>query len=326
MTTTEDIAGLVVSAIVNNSMTSARTAQSDDNRIGASELGMCRSYLQRMILQEDKRDEERIPWAAFIGTALGDALEAALMKANPDVVTQYETSTTFPSGRTVPGHIDAFLPSRVIDNGLTAPYVDPGWVLDFKAKDGLVVAERGEPDRAHVYQIATYWEALVQQGLLDRSAKAFIVYVDRSGNDPNPVVKEVDVTNYLIGEIDEFVGDAILAVHDGYEAPRDRPYEWCNIACPFFLNCRGADEVYAEGVITDPDVLTAADAYNEGLELERQGKRLKEGAKPVLTGVSGSTGTHVLAWVHINPSEVAFTRSAYDKISLRPIPKRKEQK
>jgi len=335
VTTTQEMADLVVSAIMQNSMTSARSAQSADNRIGASELGMCRSYLQRMILQEEKREEERIPWAAFIGTALGDALEAALMKSNPDIVTQYETSTTFPSGRVVPGHIDAFLPAQwgtvtVADPDQDEPYeeeqiIDPGWVLDFKAKDGLVVAERGEPDRAHVYQIATYWEALLQQGLIQPDAKAFIVYVDRSGVDPEPVVKEVNVTDWLINEIDEFVGDAVLAVHDGYEAPRDRPYEWCNIACPFFLNCRGADEMHAEGLITDPEVLTAAAAYQQGLEMSREATRLKDGAKPYLQGRSGSTGTHVLSWTHINSSEVAYTRDGYDRINFRKIPT-KEQK
>jgi len=336
MTTTQEMADLVVNAIINNSMTSARSAQSADNKIGASELGMCRSYLQRMILQEPKREEERIPWAAFIGTALGDALEAALMKANPKVVTQYETETVFPSGRTVPGHVDAFLPSWediavrnangeivVVEKGA----LRDGWVLDFKAKDGLVVAERGEPDRAHVYQIASYWLALVQQGLLDaETAKAFIVYVDRSGGDPEPVVKEVNVKDWLIEEIDEFVDDAIQAVVHGHEAPRDRPYEWCNIACPFFYNCRGSDEMHAEGLITDPEVLTAAAAYQQGLEMSREATRLKDGAKPYLQGRSGSTGTHVLSWTHINSSEVAYTRDGYDRINFRKIPTPKEQK
>lgn len=320
MSTPEQIADLVVQAIVNNSMTSARTAQSNDNKIGASELGMCRSYLQRMILQEEKREEERIPWAAFIGTALGDALEAALMKSNPDIVTQYETETLFPSGRLVPGHIDAHLATAMDEVG-------GGWVLDFKAKDGLVVSERGEPDRAHVYQIVSYYLALVQQGILDpATAKAFIVYVDRSGRDSTPVVKEIHVTNHLINEIDEFVGDAVQAVLDGVEAPRDRPYEWCNIACPFFLNCRGSDELHAEGLITDPEVLTAAAAYQDGLNLEREGKRLKEGAKPYLEGRAGSTGTHVLSWTHVNASELAFTRPGYDRINFRKIPTPKEQK
>jgi hypothetical protein len=322
------MAALVVSAIINNSMTSARTAQSNDNQIGASELGMCRSYLQRMILQEEKREEERIPWAAFIGTALGDALEAALMKTDPDIVTQYETETLFPSGRVVPGHVDAFLPAKVVygDDGMTPSHEEPGWVLDFKAKDGLVVAERGEPDRAHVYQIVSYWLALVQQGLLVPESKAFIVYVDRSGGDSEPIVKEVHVTDHLIDEIDEFVGDAIQAVIDGYEAPRDRPYEWCNIACPFFLNCRGADEMHAEGVITDPEVLTAGAAYQEGLALAREAARLKDGAKPYLEGRSGRIGDHILSWTHVNGTEVAFTRPGYDRISFRKIPTPKEQK
>ena len=328
MTSTEQIAGLVVEAIKANSMTSARTAQSNEGLIGASEIGMCRSYLQRMILGQERREDTRVPWAAFIGTALGDALEAALMKSDADVVTQYECAAVFPSGRRVPGHIDAFKPSHVVyeDDGVTPSHEEPGWVLDFKAKDGLVVAERGEPDRSHVYQILTYWLALVQQGLITEEAKAFIVYVDRSGVDETPVVKEVIVKDWLIAEADEFVSDAVQAVVDGCEAPRDRPYEWCKVACPFFDQCRGADELHAEGIIEDPEVLTAAQAYQEGLVMEREGKRLKDGAKPYLVGHAGNVGTHILSWTHVNATEVAYSRDGYDRIVFRKIATKEQAK
>jgi hypothetical protein len=265
-------------------------------------------------LEEERAPEEGIPWKAFIGTALGDALESAFVADNPGVIKQKDVLVTWPSGRQVPGHIDLFQ---------EATADDPGWVLDFKSKDGLVVAERGQIDRAHLYQIIGYWLALVQAGRIHNTAPAFIVYIDRSGNDPEPVVKQVDVTDALIQEADEFVGDAILAVVDGNEAQRDRPYEWCQIACPFFFNCRGSDEMHAEGLLTDPDVLTAAAAYTQGLAMEKEGKRLKDGARGTLEGVAGSTGTHVLSWTHVNPSEIAYTRGGYDKINLRKIPTRK---
>jgi hypothetical protein len=316
---------MVMDAIAANSMNSARTAQSLDNRLGMSELGVCRSYLQRVIMQEERREEEGIPWKAFIGTALGDALENAVTNDQELVVKQADVLVTWPSGRTTPGHIDLYQPV-LWDNGPGSRIVDPGWVLDFKSKDGLVVAERGQIDRAHLYQIIGYWLALVQAGQIDRSAPAFIVYVDRTGRDSEPVVKQVVVTDELIQEADEFVGDAILAVVDGYEAQRDRPYEWCEVACPFFLNCRGAGELRADGRIEDPDVLTAMEAYIEGLRLVREGERLKDGAKPELEAHSGTNGTHVLAWTHVNSSEVAYTRRGYDKISVRPLPKPKGSK
>lgn len=312
--TAEAIGAMVVEAVKAQSMNSARTAQQADNRIGASEVGLCRSYLQRMIRQEEKREDERVPWQAFIGTALGDALERALAAVVQGVWVQDDVLATLPSGLTIPGHIDAYG---------EADEEQPGWVLDFKAKDGVIVVSRqGDIDRSHKYQVALYWLALVQAGKIRPDAPAFVVYVDRSGKTWEPFVKEVTVDQALIAEIDEWLGDVIYAVRNGEEASRDRPYEFCEVACPFFFNCRGSDEFHAQGLITDEEALTAIKVYQEAAAAEKAAKKAKDEAKAALAGISGSNGEVVLSWTQVNESQIeSYTRAGYTRLNMRRVPK-----
>ena len=329
---TDQVAAMITQAVRSHSMNSARTAQSNDNRLGASEIGMCRSYLWRVLRQEERR-EEGDTWKAFIGTALGDALERAVAAEFGIVHTQESIVCTLPSGRTVPGHVDVWTEPHAIPVppgfvGATDPIADPGSVWDFKAKDGVLLAERSdEPDRAHKYQIALYHRGLVQAGKIEPDAPAYIVYVDRSGRQSDPVVKQVEVTEELFEEIDDWIGDAIRGVIDEAngivkdpEPPRDRPDEWCKVACPFYDNCRGADQ-YADGLISDPELLGAVDMYREGMALEKQGAARKEEAKGALLGVAGSTGDFVVSWTHINATSINYERAGYDRLNLKAVKK-----
>lgn len=309
--TPDDIKTMVVNAIIDESMGSARTAQAEDYRLGASDLGQCRSFLWRFIRQDQRHEREDIPWPAFIGTALGDRLESALGEVSENIEAQRAVLTTFPSGITVPGHVDLF--------GLA--YDDePGWVLDFKAKDGTRMWVNGELDRSNVYQIATYHRALVQEGLISPEAPAYLVFLDRSGKNPEPVVRQVDVTDDLIAEIDQWVADAIEGVLSHEEPPRDRPYTWCEVACPFFLDCRGSDETLADGrLIEAPEHLTALEQYVKGKALEKQGREMAEEAKDALVGVSGTGNGVVLSWTHVGGSEFMTRRQPYDRMNVRKL-------
>lgn len=296
----------VIAAITNHSSSTERGAQQRAGLIGMSDLGVCRNYLRHMIIGTEQ-PEEGMKWAAFLGTAVGDRLETAMVADDPSVVTQEEVQVTFPSWRSTPGHIDAYS-------------TEGDWLLDFKAKDGLTVVDRAEVDRSHLYQIVGYWLALVQAGKLTENAAAFIVYVDRSGANAEPVVKQIEVTQHLIAEIDQWVDDAVYAAKNNEEASRDRPYQWCEVACPFFAHCRGADEYQGGGLIEDEFQVTAANIYAEALEMERRAKRMKEDAKIVLDGVKGSTGQYVVSWSHVNESVVLETvRRAHDRISVRKV-------
>lgn len=302
----DGIKAKVVQAVTNHSASTARGEQQRAGLIGMSDLGVCRNYLRHMIIGSPQPDEG-MKWAAFLGSAIGDRLEAAMVADDPEIITQYEVAVTFPSWRSTPGHLDAFS-------------TEGDWVLDFKAKDGLTVVDRADVDRSHLYQIVGYWLALVQEGLLTENAKAFIVYVDRSGGNSEPVVKEVEVTPELIAEVDSWVDDAVYAARNGEEAPRDRPYQWCEVACPFFALCRGKDEHQPKGLIEDPFLIAAADQYDEAMELQRQATRMKDDAKTVLDGINGSTGRLNVSSTWVNESNIpASVRRGYNRISVRRV-------
>ena len=306
---TDTVRTAIEDAIRNHSANSERTAQAAEGFIGASDVGFCRNRLAHMIRQSPRDEDRSLRWAAFVGTAVGDRLESAWAADDPEVVTQVEAVAELPSGVRIPCHADVVHPVQ-------------DYVVDFKSKDGLALYENGELDRSNIYQVVIYTVALRQAGVLTENSKAYLAYVDRSGRDETPVVREVVVDDEIITEIDEFIGDAIYAVMHDEEAARDRPYNMCEVVCPFFSRCRGADDYQAGGLIEDFVTLGAVNGYVKGLEMEKQGKRLKEDAKAALVGAAGSTGTHVVSWSKVGPTDIAAgTRRGYDRLSIRPIKK-----
>lgn len=323
--TIEEIAFMVTNAVSQHSMGSARTAQSLDNRLGASEIGMCREYLRNVIVGTERVEEPRVPWAAFIGTALGDAIESAVV-AEYGVNAQASVVATLPSGLTIPGHIDLY-EEYEWDEEEYAGQIDrvvtnPGWVGDLKAKDGIrLIRTIKDCDRGHLFQIRLYHLALVQIGMITKDAPAFLIYVDRSGKDPVPSVIEVPTGDDYIAEIDSWIDDVVYAVKHGEQASRDRDYSWCEVACPFFWACRGADEHHAAGaLVEDEEHLSRIKSYQDGKAMEKEGKALAEEARDALAGVAGTTPDGlVLSWTTINPSTYTVNRNAGVRMNLRRI-------
>lgn len=269
--TTDQVGLRVYDALKAHTQAQPRTQQSQEYRLGASDLGLCRSFI-KYLLEEKPYDEDKMEdpkWAAFVGSAVGDRLEDAYKMSYPNALTQAEFETTFPSGRKVPGHSD------IID-------VELNCVIDIKSKDGLTIVEAmDEVTRPNKYQIATYLLGLVQAGILKPGARAFIVYVDRSGGEAMPHVKEVVVDDALITEIDEFVGDAVYAAQYGVEAPKDQPWNFCETYCAFFSTCRGA-ETRAEGLIEDEEAHVALKVFLEARDTAKQADVRKKMASEVL--------------------------------------------
>ena len=304
----DDLATLVTDAVKARSMNSARTQQTLEGRLGASEIGMCRSYLWRFLRQDERAAETDIPWKAFIGTWLGEGLETAVAEHSPRAHVQHNVLTTLPSGRAIPGHVDLWLEPEGDD---------PGAVVDFKSVDGNLLKEQGEVDRAHAYQIALYHLGLVQQEGLPPEAPAYIVYVDRSGTNPNPVVREVPTGADITQEIDSWVEDAIYGLLHDEEPSRDRPYEWCQVACPFFADCRGQQQ--ETGLITEPVFVQAAEAYLTASAQIKAAESLRDEAKRTLAGVSGSTGRATVSWTLIGESQVSYSRKPYQRLTVRGV-------
>lgn len=317
MNLTEDQVALAVAhAARQSSMNSARSVQQSEHRIGASEIGMCRNYLRHMTIQTPYDDgAEDNKFAAFVGTAIGDRLEWAYGEENEGAMLQAEFDATLPNGMVIPCHSD------IIDTKKNI-------LIDLKAKNGLSMVRGETPDRSHIYQVAIYLLGAIQAGYLQEGATAYLVYVDRSAADPVPFhAIEVVVDDFLYGSIVNWIEDAMYAVQTGEEASRDRPYQWCEVACPFFSSCRG-QETLSEGVIDDPEVSLAAKKYREALDQERDAKRVKEDAMAVLQGKSGfipDVGLN-LSWTFVPESNVAYQRGAYTRINLRKPPARKSKK
>lgn len=299
----------ITDAIRAHSAGTARTAQASAGLIGASDVGWCRNYLRHLVVGTERALDLSLKWPAFVGTAVGDRLEMAMEADNPDLLTQVDLVCEFPSGKQIPGHADVVQP---------ATEDDPGSVVDFKSKDGLALLENGDLDRGNAYQVIIYREALIQMGVLREGAKAYLAYVDRSGRDEIPVVREV--TDVTLEEIDEWLSDVEYAVLADDEAPRDRPYNQCELVCPFFYACRGKDEHQDGGLIEEPELVFAAEEYRRALDMEGEAKRIKEDARQVLLGVRGSTGKVTVSWSHVNGGIVeSFERKPSDRISVRRV-------
>lgn len=298
--TSQDISSRVVQAYSAQSMNSARTQQSQSGILGPSDLGGCRAYIAHTLMGTPREERSTPPWAAFIGTAVGDALERAYVAAHPTARSQVRIEVELPSGRRTAGHCDV---------------LDEIGVIDFKSLDGLAINENSVPFK-NKSQIMTYLLGAIQMGLLPEDAEAHLVYVDRSGEHPAPKVFSFALDMDVIEEMEERISEAEHAAMFGTEAPRDQPYNMCEQFCEYVRTCRG--DWQPEGLIDHPDHLAAVDQYLEGKELEKRGKALRESAKKVLKGVEGSTGYATVRKVVVNGGWVeGFERKASERIDVR---------
>lgn len=300
-----DLSKIVVDAYSAASMNSERSQQSAARILGPSDLGGCRSYIAH-VLKESPRDErQKPPWAAFIGTWVGEGLESAYVASRPRSRSQVPIKVILPSGRTTQGTAD------IIDPDLDG-------VVDFKSRDGIESLVDGQPPFKNLAQIMCYLLGAIQMGLLSKEATWNLAYVDRSGEEPTPVVISGTLDMDVIREMEERIAEAEYAALFGEEAPRDEPYAMCEQFCEYFTACRG--DWQPPGLITEPEVVSAADRYLEGAEMEKRGKRLKTEAKAVLKGSEGSTGTAIVRWLTVNGGRVeAFERKPSERVDVRRV-------
>lgn len=319
---TADEVGMRVRAAARaHSMSTARSQQQSEHRIGASEIGFCREYLRHMTIETpyDETDGLDEKWPAFIGSAVGDRLEDAYLEAHPTALKQQNYTCTLPSGRRIECHPD------LIDQDLNA-------VIDEKGKDGLEALKRQDDvDRSHDFQIKIYTWGALQNELLKPGARAFVVYHDRSGKTAEQHAREVIVDHDAMVEIDVWLDDVEYAVLHQEPAPRDREFHFCEIACPFFLSCRGIDS-YEGGLIEDEEAALLAKMYTEGAVMERQGKKLKAEAKAGLAPYPGgfipSIGKELVRTQFAETEVPGYRRSSYETIRfttprVRPAAKEK---
>lgn len=325
----------VYAAIQDASNGTERSAQQQAFRLGMSNIGHCQNAAVLMVRQtppSDIRDKS----AAFFGTVAGAAIEDQLKKTHPDWLFQSDTVFKIPSGGELGAHPDIVIPAsaavskdeflanveaRKTDPTLPRKYVQGVW--DLKSKDKLDTIKKYGPSKQQVFQLTGYASSCIDAGLLDGDQPIWLTdaYFDRSGAQHEAYSFGWWYDPAVLLEIDDWIHDVKYAVVNNQEGSKDKPRDWCWNWCEYATLCRGND-TDAEGLIEDPEILSAVSLYAEGLAMEGAGAKLKKTAKQSIPHqLSGTTGTHTVRWVEIGPTVVAAgNRAGYRKLSITPIP------
>lgn len=314
------IADEVYAAIQRATNYSARSLQARSFQAGVSDLGFCSERLRRMLDQQVPEDSDML--TAWIGTWLGAGMEEAMLSIWPDAIQQAEVKVELEGERgvvyTLQGHPDIIRPE--------------GYVLDGKTDFGLNDVENRGPSEQQQFQRHLYAKGAFEAGMFYPQVRLEDVQVgnlwmDRGGVDKRLHVQMERYDPDVVKRAGAWLEEVVYAYVHEQEARKEPPREMCAVVCGFFSVCRAWD-TDVEGLIEDPRTLAAVDLYVQGADLERAGKKMKDIAKNDMgNSIAGSTGTHNVRSVWVNPTEVAAgVRAGYYKIDIRPIAKPKPKK
>lgn len=306
----ELLASQVYAAIMEVSTTSERSQQQADFRLGISDLGFCSERVRRMIAGIPEPVTDKLQ--AFIGVALGDHIEQAVVAKYPNVIRQAEVKAeiTGDGGTyTVTGHPDLVFPH--------------GLVLDVKSTRGLGVVRRTGPTQQqqfqrHLYALGAWLANLFSPDVMLDDVKVANVWVDRAGDEHELHCHMEPYSPTMVTQCAFWLDDVVYAYLHQEAARKEPPREVCFKVCGHAPDCRGRD-TDVEGLITDDEVLAAVDLHLEAAALMKQANQMKDQAKAHLTGVAGSTGKYAVRWVHVNGGHVEYDRAPSDRLDIRPV-------
>lgn len=303
----QDTARQVEQAIIDFGNHSTRSRQSVNHVLGVSDIGHCREYARRMILQEPHGVQPTTyAMASFAGTAIGslaeDAVIASLSKM--PALKQRKVTVLLPGDITLTGHPDLVLPNAVID---------------FKTADGLAVVRADGASTQQRFQVTLYAKALIDVGMIEPDAWCVLVWLDRSGRETRPHVQAWRYDPAIVEEAAQWIDDVLYAYRNNEEASRDKPREFCWACCPFVQSCRGGD-TDATGLLDDPAIETAIAVLDDAKVRAKSAENDRKAALAVLNGSNGSTGRHTVRWVEVPETTIKpGTRRAFLKLDVRPI-------
>jgi hypothetical protein len=304
-----DVATMLRRAIDASMNESDRSKWAESNHLGVSDIGTCHEYVRRMIIGVPWVDEQENFAAAFVGTAVGNAAEQAMVTAFGEAVQVQRKVTVHLTVRgyelDLPGTADII----VHDDGL----------IDVKTKDGLGVVRRVGLTKQQVFQLVLYAAALIQEGVLDaENLMLACAFIDRSGREPDPYVYGFAYTEALLQEAMDWIGDVIYAIENDEVAQKDPPRPFCFATCPYASDCRGGD-TDVEGLLMDPEIVEAARVYKEANAIIAAAAKDKKSALSVLDGVAGNTGEYMVRWIDIDASTFTVNKKAHRRIDIRPV-------
>jgi hypothetical protein len=332
-------ASTVYSAIQNAANGTERSKQQQDMYIGVSTLGHCRQYAALMMKQtpfSDVRDKT----AAFMGTVLGDAIEAQLRIDHPGWLIQEKL--TFPveaelmDGGVVDGTCDILIPwegsatveeweAAAADENYTGEPLYIQGIWDNKSKAELETIRKYGPSQQQIFQLHAYVKAAIKKGLLNPEHPIILgdVFFDRSGTVVMPYGVFHEYKEDVVVQINDWINDVIYAVINGEDAPRDKTRDWCHQWCEYATTCRGFD-TDVTGLIENPEAIATIEKYAEWSEKETEAKNAKKALKKTLEGITpGSTGKYFFRRTFVNGGHVEYDQQPYEKIDIRKVPKPK---
>lgn len=305
------LADFVFGSIQHFANNTERSMQQGNFKIGVSNLGHCSEFVRRTILQEPFTDTKDYT-AAFLGTAVGDYVEQAMLARWPGAIRQQSISVELDGDQgtyEVGGH-----PDIVVIPGSPA-------VIDVKTVDGLGKVMRTGPTQQQIFQRHLYalgcWQKKLFGDIDPEMIKTANVWIDRSGRE-HRCHAHMDTFNWsVVRAATMWLDDVVYAVRNGEEAQREPSREFCADWCERFSACRASD-TDVHGLLTDPDVLAAVDLHREAAALRKQASKMDTEAKNALHGIQGSTGSHTVRWTTVNGSHVSYDRDSYERLDIKP--------
>jgi hypothetical protein len=307
----QSIAQEIQGAVLDWDNSRARSQQSEARVLGMSDLGGCLEFIRATIAGDKKAPATRLKLAAVVGTALGDLVESAATKFLEGTVTQGRVTVTLPiSGIKVSGSTDMRRSRKIL--------------VDLKTKDGTDTVRHEGPSLENIVQISGYLVGGNQQGDLDDDAVAVLVYIDRSGRDPQFYGYAITM-DQAIGYLemaDARLEDVAKALQTGEVAGylRDKPESWCyHVECPFYNQCWEGYEPTEE---LHPDEEEQVRLYDKGRAMAKAGANMQREAKTALYtdpdhNVQGTGRNFQIKWVPTASS----SGTIYDKIDVRALRK-----
>jgi len=299
--------GDYVRELIDGSMRESPRSLFARTKLGVSDIGHCHEYARRVIVGAERDQGQDNYLAAFVGTAVGAALEAEYAKRIDTALIQSEVVVkldVYDYRLRIPGHPD------VVDEANDL-------VIDFKTVDGLGVPRNTGATQQQKFQVSLYANELIAQGTLTPQCTCAVVFVDRSGRDPEVIVDEWTYDEGIVEEAESWLSDVIYAVVNNEEASKDKPRSWCFACCEFAPSCRGLD-TDVSGLITDPIALDAIRVYKEATEREKAARKDRESAESVLHNVSGMTPEWNVRWVEVPGGHVEYDRRSYQRLTISP--------
>jgi len=304
----ELLAEQVYAAIMDVSTFSERSQQQATFRLGISDLGFCSERVRRMIAGIPEPVTDKLH--AFLGTAIGDHVEQAVVAKYPNTIRQASVTVVIHSDGgdyTVTGHPDLVFPH--------------GLLLDVKTTRGLNVVRRTGPSQQqqfqrHLYALGAHQAGLFSPDVTLDQVKVANVWLDRAGDEHQAYCHMEPFSPDMVTQAGFWLDDTVYSYLHGEAARKEPPREVCAKICGHFADCRALD-TDVEGLLTDDEVLAAVDLHMEASAMAREAAKMKDQAKAHLTGVSGSTGKYAVRWVHVGGAHVEFDRRPSDRLDIK---------